>query len=521
MVPIVNEAEALLKMVSPRDRRPGIWRDGVMQVMVTRACDKSCFGCTQGSNLGGKPVFMSPAQFEEALLSLKNYFGVIGMFGGNPAMHPQFPELCRIMRQHVPYAQRGLWCNHPLGHGALMRETFNPAVSNINVHLDPQARAEFERDWPENTRLLGTDTDSRHSPPFVAMRDVIDDESERWDLISGCDVNQRWSALIGVFRGELRGYFCELAYAQSALHQAESDYPDTGLPLVPGWWDQRMEAFSSQVRRHCHDCGIPLRGHGELAIGGQSEQVSATHAAAFKPKKRDRVVELVQLRTQLGSPLDVVTEYIANSRVGTAQHSATDGWQSPPIAPPVDLDCNPHEEPGVAGLIRTTRRELARIIELLPPKARLLEVGTASGGTAARIADARPDVQITCLDIFAEWPDPAFTHRPFNWRSNQRPNMHLWIGDLASFAAQGGTLFDVVLIDGDHTEAGVECDLALAPQVVTPTGLLLAHDYTDPGWPGVRVAVDRFCEQSQRASYAGGGVWRVDEVCWSLAVLRR
>lgn len=508
----MNESEALLKMVAPRDRRPGAWRGGVMQVMVTRACDKACFGCTQGSNLGGKPVFMSPDQFEEALLSLKGYFGVIAPFGGNPAMHPQFPELCRLMRKHVPYAQRGLWCNHPLGHGALMRETFNSAVSNINVHLDQEAQAEFERDWPENTRLLGTDTDSRHSPPFVAMRDVIADESERWDLISNCDVNQRWSALIGVFRGELRGYFCELAYAQSALHQHEPDYPDTGLPITPGWWDQGMDAFSSQARKHCHDCGIPLRGHGELAIGGQSEQVSETHASAFHPKRRDRAVELVQLRTQLGSPLDVATNYIEN-----ATHVA----EAPAAAPPVDLDCNPHTEPGVAGLIRTTRRELARIIELLPPNARLLEIGTDSGGTASRIADARPDVQITCLDIFAGWPHRSIAHSPSNWRTNQRPNMHLWVGDVASYAAQCGVLFDVVLIDGDHTEAGVARDLVTAPELLTPTGLLLAHDYADPGWPGVRAAVDRFCEQASQSHDHILGGWRVEECCWSLAVLRR
>ena len=508
----MNEAEALSKMVSPRDRRPGIWRDGVIQVMVTRACDKSCFGCTQGSNLGGKPVFMTTDQFEQALLSLRGYFGVIGMFGGNPAMHPQFPELCRLMRKHVPYAQRGLWCNHPLGHGALMRETFNPAVSNINVHLDPQARAEFERDWPENTRLLGTDTDSRHSPPFVAMRDVVGDESERWDLISNCDVNQRWSALIGVFRGKLRGYFCELAYAQSALHQHEPDYPDTGLPISPGWWNQGMDAFSSQVRKHCHDCGMPLRGHGELASGGRSEQVSGTHAAAFKPKRRDRAVELVQLRTQLGPPLDVATNYIENATL-IPEASA--------VALPADWDFNPHTEPGVAGLILMTRREVARIIELLPPNARLLEIGTASGGTAALIADARPDVQITCVDIFSEWPHRSVAQRPTDWRTNQRPNMHLWVGDVASYAAQCGSLFDVVLIDGDHTEAGVARDLATAPTLVTPTGLLLSHDYTDPNWPGVRAAVDRFCDQSAQSHGHILGGWQVEECCWSLAVLRR
>ena len=51
----MTEADALKKMKSPRDHRKGIWRNGVLQVWITRACDNSCFRCTQGSNLGGKP----------------------------------------------------------------------------------------------------------------------------------------------------------------------------------------------------------------------------------------------------------------------------------------------------------------------------------------------------------------------------------------------------------------------------------------------------------------------------------
>lgn len=310
----MNEQEALAKMKTPKDRRNGIWRNGVLQIMVTRACDKSCFGCTQGSNLGGKPVMMTPEQFEEACISLKGYFGVVGMFGGNPAIHPQFDVLCEIMRKHIPAKQRGLWCNNPMGKGAIMRATFNTEYSNLNVHLDQAAYDEFVRDWPESKRILkGLQDDSRHGPPFVAMQDVEPDEGKRWEMISDCDVNKYWSSLIGVFRGQLRGYVCELMYAQAVMHQHEEDYPDTGVPIVPGWWMAPMEAYAHQVRHHCHACGIPLRGFGSLAIGGEREQVSATHANVFKPKQRGRSVELVQLRSQLGEvALRKSTDYIEN-----------------------------------------------------------------------------------------------------------------------------------------------------------------------------------------------------------------
>lgn len=328
----MNEQQALARMVAPGTRRPHKYRDGVIQVHITRACDKACFSCTQGSNLGGKATFITPEQFEQAVLSLKGYFGVVGVFGGNPALHPRFDVLCEILRRHVPFEQRGLWCNHPFRWGKVMAETFDPSVSNLNVHLDQEAYNLFKRDWP-SSNPFGLHTDSRHSPCYVAMKDVILDESERWSLISDCDINKHWSAMIGVFRGELRAWFCEIAGAHSILHQDEPVYPDTGLdpelrynrdgnlvcsssPSQLRWWELPMQAFWGQVRKHCHECSVPLRGYGELAQGLEGrEQVSQTHESIFKPKRRGRAVELVTVRSQLGEgKLGKVTEYLQNSK---------------------------------------------------------------------------------------------------------------------------------------------------------------------------------------------------------------
>lgn len=341
----MEKQAAIAKMVPPSQRRPNIWRGGVLQIWITRACDLACFGCTQGSNLGGKPGMLTVEQFRTAVESLQGYFGVVGIFGGNPCLSPHFAGICEILAQNVPKAQRGLWCNHPRGKAEIIRRTFNPAVSNLNVHLVREAYDEFKTGWPECTRFLkGLDPswpeaialrknpkeykhrvgDARHSPPYVALQDIDqlpfpdgslreNTEENRWELISGCDINKHWSAIICSFRSQLRAYFCEIAGAQAMLHQHDANYPDLGLPVTPGWWKASMEAYAAQAAFHCHGCGIPLRGYGELAVGGTTEQVSVTHQDIFKPKQPSREVQLVQLSTELsGQSLKRVTDYVEN-----------------------------------------------------------------------------------------------------------------------------------------------------------------------------------------------------------------
>lgn len=357
----MNEQECLSKMVPPSQKRPNKPRGGVIQIWVTRACDKACLNCTQGSNLAGKHYFITPEQFEQAVLSLKDYWGIVGMFGGNPATHPQFEELCSILRKYIPKERCGLWSNNPITpeRARAARTTFNPSVSNLNVHLDSKAYAMFKEHWPESNPF-GLHQDSRHSPCYVAMKDVLRtycsncqgrgcmwdgytynkqdqcpvckgvgsvyDEVKAWELISTCDINQNWSAMVCVVRGQVRAFFCEIAGAQAMLHQDEPNYPDTGLPLRPDglyqgqydtyrWWELGMPWFADQVRKHCHDCGVPLRGYGELACNEQGkEQVSQAHLSIYQPKRKDRRVELVVRQEQLGQPLQKMTDYLNNSK---------------------------------------------------------------------------------------------------------------------------------------------------------------------------------------------------------------
>jgi len=308
--------QAVAKMVAPGTKRPSIWRNGVLQIIITKSCDKSCTHCTQGSNLTTKTGLMTPEQFDIACQSLEGYFGVVGVFGGNPASSKHFDDICKVMRGRIPFEQRGLWCNNPLGKGKTCRITFDPKISNLNVHLDQEAYQEFARDWPESTKYLkGHDTDSRHGPVYVAMQDVIADEGERYDLIGNCDINKYWSAIICVVRGELRGFFCEIAGAMAMLHQNDPNWPDLGVKIEPGWWQKPMQDFKDQVEHYCNRCGIPLKGKGDYAINGTTEQVSETHKDIYKPKDRTKLVQLVTSREQIGEGyLPKSTDYIENGR---------------------------------------------------------------------------------------------------------------------------------------------------------------------------------------------------------------
>ena len=293
-------------MKAPGDTRP-TWMGGIIQIHITRACDLSCSHCTQGSNFGGKPVMMTLENFELAVKSLKNYFGVVGIFGGNPTMHPQFELFCKVLSEHIPFERRGLWSNNLRGYGKLCCDVFNPAVSNLNVHCSQEAYDEMKRDWPECNPI--GQYDSSHSPVYVAMDDLDMTNDEKWNLINNCDINQFWSAILCQTRFGLRAFFCEIAGAQAMLMESEFD---TGFWVSDDWWKLPISAFADQIRHHCFKCGVPLKGKGSLAVNGTEEYVSKTYLPIAKLKKKGTKIIEVSKIEDLGGHVHRATDYINN-----------------------------------------------------------------------------------------------------------------------------------------------------------------------------------------------------------------
>lgn len=247
------------------------WQNDIIQIIVTTNCDiLYCSNCTQLLPYRQDPRFMSPRTFREALRSLEGWPGVRAMFGGNPCVHPQFEELCAIMREEVPdQRQRGLWTNHLRGHGPIIRETFYPQGRfNLNIHCVEAAKVEMETYLP-GIPIYGQGRPSRHAPILMAYQDLGIPEADWVEMREGCDINQRWSAAIAERAGIPYAYFCEVGAALDGIRGENH-----GVPAVPGWWRWPIEAFQHQITGCCDaGCGVPLRMAGHL---DQDETYDAT-----------------------------------------------------------------------------------------------------------------------------------------------------------------------------------------------------------------------------------------------------
>lgn len=175
----------------------------------------------------------------------------------------------------------------------------------------------------------------------------------------------------------------------------------------------------------------------------------------------------------------------------------------------------PQSIPGLAGHSWTYAAELAKLIDLLPPRGTMLEIGSADGVTAAAIAIARPDARIVSVDPYpghgqGESGFPSADVRIVNWKRNARPNQSLWVGSAGDLHQFTDHRFDLVFVDGEHGFPNVYSDLMYADRM--GVGTIAAHDYDPVAWPQTARAVDRFCQ-------AEG--YRVAEVIQTLAVLEK
>jgi predicted O-methyltransferase YrrM len=149
--------------------------------------------------------------------------------------------------------------------------------------------------------------------------------------------------------------------------------------------------------------------------------------------------------------------------------------------------------------------EIVRFLELLAerPPARILEIGTAQGGTLFLLSRAaRPDARIISVDLPGGEVGGVLIERRYSyprWRSRmyaefarEEQQMHVLRGDSHSTATHdavrrilGGDRLDLLFVDGDHSYEGVRQDYERYSPLVREGGLVAFHDIV-PGAPGKR-----------------------------------
>jgi len=150
---------------------------------------------------------------------------------------------------------------------------------------------------------------------------------------------------------------------------------------------------------------------------------------------------------------------------------------SGPLLSRTNWQMAPGERAALEGLLATVKPPLA------------IEIGTAQGGSLERIATHGAEVHT--FDFEAQVDEPAFPNVTFHDGDN-----HVLLAGLLDDFERAGRNVDFVLIDADHSTAGVRQDLedVLTSSAVRETFIVM-HQF-------------RARDRSLRAAF-GTGAWRV------------
>jgi hypothetical protein len=208
---------------------------------------------------------------------------LVGIIGGEPLLHPQFPDIVDIMLEHVPrVGNRGLWTSKDWKNDEHPKwGPMRPQVERLVGHHDKLGRGTNGKKGWLNWNMHLAEMRVQHQPVLAASRDLVPNPVERWKLIENCWLQRSWSPSITP-----NGfYFCEVA---AALDEVIGD-KSHGLPIEPGCWEGDLDfitarggirqptgKFAEQVEWACQQCGVcvPMPGRPD---SDEIDDVSPSH----------------------------------------------------------------------------------------------------------------------------------------------------------------------------------------------------------------------------------------------------
>lgn len=320
-------------------------RNRYIQIVITTKCTLSCSNCTQFANSGLRKDYdyMEVEVFREAVRSLKEWPGVVAIFGGCPTVHPKFPELMEILVEEIPDpAKRGIWVNDLLKHGELVAKVFPPGIStyNANAHGVQRAADGFDKHTPGMLIETSRTRASWHSPILLDRNDFGISDGDWVAMREECDVNKYWSGAI-VQRLDADGkprafaFFCEVAAALEGLKGPENV---NGILAEPRWWAKSMDDFQHQVRNCCDQgCGVPLRRLGQL-----DRSDTYDYSKKWAPIVEMAISAKKKIKGQLHETMPEGTERATDYQ---AHYTAKPGMERPKTAAPSPAAARPEPSP--------------------------------------------------------------------------------------------------------------------------------------------------------------------------------
>jgi hypothetical protein len=246
-----------------------IYHKEAIQIEVTNVCNRACSNCTR--LVGVNESYHMPVEhISEVLDTIKEFPGIIGIMGGEPLMHPEFPEICELIQKKGLTRKAGLWSGFPpkyAHYGKLIAETFDKVLPNDHSEV-----------------IL-------HAPILVCSESF-----DYVDLMRRCWVQNAWSSSVNI-QG---AYFCEIAAALDLTLETGTQWD----PLSD-WWRKKPNEYYDQIHALCSKCGVclnlPARADKDEIYDVDSfwvEKLKENHSYKYKKKKYNIVkAEVCPLNT--------------------------------------------------------------------------------------------------------------------------------------------------------------------------------------------------------------------------------
>ncbi|MCM1063461.1 MAG: radical SAM protein [Eubacterium sp.] len=245
-------------MRSPRDAH-------IIEIDITNQCPNRCSNCTRLCGHHKTPFFMDLATFKEAVDSLEDWEGVVGIIGGEPTIHPEFEKFAeyllekrvktqldilkrptnafqRYMDHHMRQDDAKVVLLSSLNYGyykhmEVINEVFGRQL--LNDHHNACLHQALLMPYHE----LGIDEDT-----FIKMRD-------------NCWVQNTWSPSITP-KG---AFFCEVAAALDMTFNGPG-----GWKVEKGWYNRKPSEFGEQLK-WCEICSLCLDVPQRLSNDGKDD----------------------------------------------------------------------------------------------------------------------------------------------------------------------------------------------------------------------------------------------------------
>ena len=226
----------------------------IIQIEITNACTHRCSNCTRFCGHHRNPFFMDYPTFKNAVDSLVDFPGMVGIMGGEPTLHPQFAQLATYCAEKIKPDCALIPLTEPIKDFAAYRHLHlrtHSHKSGLWTSLGNKYYEHFEliQDVFGYQCINDHVNSGLHQALMITRKELGIPDSDWVKFRDKCWIQNLWSASITP-KG---AFFCEIAAALDMLFDGPG-----GWPIEPGWWKRTPNDSKDQLH-WCEMCSAALK----------------------------------------------------------------------------------------------------------------------------------------------------------------------------------------------------------------------------------------------------------------------